>query len=353
VKRKKDERVNAKRFGFMFFCIIFAVFIAISLAFLGIYLSAPKGDAMLRLYLVAALASFIGVMSGISIALLNINYRRSVIEPLEKLSEAAKQVAEGDFSVRLPPLRKDGKKDAFVLLFEDFNTMVSELDSVQMLKSDFVANVSHEIKTPLSVIANYSSMLQSDGITAAEKNEYSAKIAEETKRLSCLVSDILQLSRLENQKIVVSPERYNLSEQLCRCIIGFEKIWEERNIEIVTDLDSGLYLNSDENLLDIVWNNLLSNALKFTPDGGEVKVTAKERDGYAVITVADSGCGMSENDLRHIFEKFYQADTSHKTSGNGLGLALTLEIIRLVKGRIRAESVIDKGSRFTVTLGID
>jgi len=259
-------------------------------------------------------------------------------------------IAAGDFSVRIPQHRRDGKKDEFQILFDDFNMMAQELASTEIMKTDFISNVSHELKTPISVIQNFSAMLQSEGLTDSERKEYAMKIHEATKRLSILVTDILQLSRLENQKIVVNKKSYNLSEQLCSCILGFEQVWENKNIELNSDLDENIELNSDENLLDIVWNNIISNALKFTPENGTVEVTAKRVDGYAVVSVKDNGCGMTEHDIKHVFDKFYQGDTSHAAQGNGLGLALVKRVMDIVGGDISVDSEVGSGSSFAVKI---
>lgn len=350
MKKQRDERITVRHTQLKFFCVLFLLVFAICGAFGAIFYTIPRDGFKNEVYMVLALVTFVAVASGALVGLTALIYKKLVLKPVEILSEAAKKVAEGDFSVRIPPLRKDGRKDEFELLFDDFNTMVSELASTEILKKDFVSNVSHELKTPLAVIQNLSAILQSDGLSEAERKEYAAKIHEATERLSTLVMNILQLSRLENQKIVANKKDYNLSEQLCRCIVGFEKVWEEKKIEIDTNFPEEILLCSDEGLLDIVWNNLISNALKFTPEGGAVKISAKEENEKIVITVEDNGLGMSEHDVKHIFDKFYQADTSHATKGNGLGLALVKEIMNLVKGEISVQSAPGEGSRFTVTL---
>ena len=277
-------------------------------------------------------------------------YRRTFIRPLAQIKYAARTVAAGDYSVRIPDRRKDGKKDEFQVLFDDFNTMVSELASTEILKTAFVSNVSHELKTPLSAIQNLSSMLQSDGLTEEERKDCAGRIATACKRLSILVTDILQLSRLENQSITPQKQTFDLNEQLSRCILGFEHVWEEKNIDVQTDLGEGQYAFGDERLLEIAWNNLLSNAFKFTPPGGSVQVILSQKDGRPTVTVKDSGCGMTEEQIKHAFDKFYQADTSHATMGNGLGLALTKRILTLHGAQIAVESSLQKGSAFTVTL---
>lgn len=349
---KKDLRITVNSTRTILYVIILCVTSALTSGFLFFALRVWNFE-LNAVMTYSILGAFVIFSSGILVFVIWIIYQHFIIKPLDKVRLAAKQVAAGDFSVRIPQHRKDGKKDEFQILYDDFNMMVQELASTEIMKTDFISNVSHELKTPISVIQNFSAMLQSEGLTDSERKEYAIKIHEATKRLSILVTDILQLSRLENQKIVVNKSNYNLSEQLCRCILGFEQVWEDKNIELNSDLDDGLELNSDENLLDIVWNNLISNALKFTPENGTVEITAKKSDGYAVVSVKDNGCGMSARDVKHIFDKFYQADTSHATKGNGLGLALVKEIITLIQGEITVESSQGVGSVFTVKLKLD
>ena len=255
-----------------------------------------------------------------------------------------------DFSVRLSSMRKDGKKDEFEVLFEDFNTMAEELSSTEMMKSDFIANVSHELPPPLAVIQNYATLLQSEYLPDEERRLYPKRISEASRRLSALVTNILQINRLENQKIKPALHPFNLSEALCRCILNYESELDEKEIELYTDLDQDLSLTSDENLLDMVWNNLLSNAVKFTPPRGKIRVMMQQEGDSATVKITDSGCGIDGKSIRRIFDKFYQADPSHATQGNGLGLTLTKRIIDLLEGEILAESMPGVSSAFTVKL---
>lgn len=351
MKKIKDARVTVKGTSFKLYCTLIAIVIAVIGSFFAIFYTMPRdGYLSSEIYFGLALATHVAVSCGLLAAAVGITYKHYVQKPVGELSDAARRVAEGDFSVRMRPLRNDGKMDVIGALYEDFNTMVSELASTEILKKDFVSNISHELKTPLSVIQNLSAMLQSDGLSDKERKEYSVKIYGATKRLSSLVTNILQLSRLENQKIVANRSRYNLSEQLCRCMINYEQVWESKNIETVIDFDENIEVYSDGELFDIVWNNLLSNAFKFTPENGKVSISAKALNGCAVVTVKDSGCGINGQDIKHIFDKFYQADTSHATGGNGLGLALVKEIVTLLKAEISVKSEVGRGSEFTVKI---
>jgi signal transduction histidine kinase len=269
-------------------------------------------------------------------------------KPMLEIGQAARKVAAGDFNVRVHSQRKDDKKDELELLIDDFNKMVKELATIETLKSDFISNISHEIKTPLAIIQSYASALQKDELPKAEKKKYIETILEASQKLSSLVSNILRLNKLESQEII-QTEAYSLDEQLRCCILALEEKFEQKSIEFDADLEE-ITITSDESLMEIVWNNLLTNAIKFTESNGSVKVTLKKYNNKAIVSVSDTGCGMSEETCKKIFERFYQGDTSHSTEGNGLGLALVKRVIDLVEGEINVMSGEGKGTTFTVAL---
>ena len=271
-------------------------------------------------------------------------------EPLHRLAEGTRKVAEGDFSVYVPTVHTSSRLDYLDVMILDFNKMVEELGSVETLKTDFVSNVSHEMKTPIAVIKNYAELLQTDRGTEEERREYARNIEEAAVRLSTLISNILKLNKLENQSIDPDIEDYDLSGQLEMCILQYEELWDEKELELEVDIAERVNVRADRSLMELVWNNLLSNAVKFTEPGGTVTIRQRTAEGQVEVSVTDTGCGMSQESIRHIFDKFYQGDTSHAREGNGLGLALVMRIIDLMNGEITVVSRPGQGSTFTVRL---
>lgn len=344
---KQDPRINAKSMTLGHYIGIFLFVLFFCGSYAGLYFLQIHVETTI-IYIMLSMLTYIVGISVVVCIMIAVFRKRYLMVPVYRISEAARKVTQGDFSVRLKPMRRDGKKDEFEVLFDDFNTMVEELASTEMLKTDFVSNVSHEIKTPLAVIQNYATILQNDNMSEVERKEYLRKIGDASERLTILVTNILQVNRLENQKIKPVFKPFNLSEQMCRCIIGFDTLLDEKEIELDTQLDQNLIMKSDENLLDIVWNNLLSNAIKFTDKGGRIGVYIGKEVDKICVSVKDTGCGISEEAIKHIFDKFYQEDTSHATQGNGLGLALAKRIINLLDGEIVVESVLKEGTTFKV-----
>ena len=273
-------------------------------------------------------------------------------EPMRKLSDAANKVASGDFSVYLETIHTPEKYDYIDVTFLDFNKMVQELGSIETLKNDFVANVSHEIKTPVAVIQNYASAIKDKNLTDEQREEYSDTIIDASKRLTALITNILKLNKLENQEIAPISEPFNLGAQISECAVQFLDMFEKKDIQFEADLDDGVLVQADESMMEIVWNNLFSNALKFTEAGGSISVQLVTQDRNAKVTVTDTGCGMSQDVMARVFDKFYQGDTSHASQGNGLGMALAQRVVERAGGTISVDSEIGKGTSFTVTLPV-
>ena len=279
-----------------------------------------------------------------------IRRRFMVARPVRKIVSAAEQVMKGDFSVRISPLRSVDNEDGFGAIADCFNKMAEELSGIETLRTDFIANVSHELKTPLAVIQNYGTMLQQPDLPEEKRLEYARSVTTASRRLANLITNILKLNKLENQQIYPKVKTYDLGEQLCECLLAFEDAWEEKELEIHTNIEERVLIDADAKLLSLVWNNLFSNAIKFTQSHGKVSLSLTAEGSFAVVQVSDTGCGIPSDVGKHIFEKFYQGDTSHAAQGNGLGLALVKRIMDITGGDISVSSEVGKGSTFTVKL---
>ncbi len=279
-----------------------------------------------------------------------IRRKLTVEKPVKKILEATEKITNGDFSVRIDRGVSLLKNDEFDVIIENLNKMAEELDGIETLRTDFISNVSHELKTPLAAMQNYATLLTAPDLTEEKRTEYTTAIMTSTKRLSNLITNILKLNKLENQQIFPETTKYDLGEQLCECLLNFETVWEKKSIEIETDIQENVIISSDTELLSLVWNNLLSNAFKFTENGGKVSVSLTTDENFIYVSVRDTGCGMTKATGEHIFDKFYQGETSHATRGNGLGLALVKRVIDIVKGEISVQSEVGVGSMFTVKM---
>lgn len=279
-----------------------------------------------------------------------IRRKLTVDRPIKRISQAAEKIMQGDFSVRVKPQSRFGADDSFNEVVDCFNKMAEELSSVETLRTDFIANVSHEMKTPLAVMQNYGTLLQASDLSDEKRIEYAKAITDSCHRMADMITNILKLNRLENQQIYPALCEFDLSEQLCECLLQYENVWESKNIEIETDIAENVTVTADQELLSLVWNNLFSNAFKFTESGGTVSVSLSATEHHAIVKVKDTGCGMTSDTGTHIFEKFYQGDTSHSTTGNGLGLALVKRVVDIMHGEIGVESAVGVGTTFTVRI---
>lgn len=277
---------------------------------------------------------------------LSILMSRFFLRPVTRLSRAMERVAAGDFSVRLDnPGALGEMRDSYA----HFNTMARALAATETLQSDFISNVSHEFKTPINAIEGYAMLMQDAGNDAAMQREYADKILLSTRRLSELVNNILLLSKVDNQTLPPEKHPYRLDEQLRRAILMLERKWTQKQIDWDVDMEEATF-NGNESLLLHVWVNLLDNAIKFDPVGGEIRLRLHSEPDRVLVSISDNGPGIPQEQQSAIFERFYQADGSHKSEGNGLGLALARRIVRMCEGEISVRSEPGKGSCFMVNL---
>ncbi len=301
----------------------------------------PRMDAALWPMLMVALCILFALV-------LTLGFGGQKLRPIHKVNDAMKRVSQGDFSIRLDEREGDGEIRE---LMASYNHMAEELSSIEMFRTDFINNFSHEFKTPIVSIRGFARQLERDDLTDEQRREYTRIIATESERLANMSANVLLLTKLENQQIVTDKTRYRLDEQIRGCILLLEKQWEEKELELKLDLDE-LEYEGNEEMMSHVWVNLLSNAVKFSPEGGVLEAGCMRVQDFIVVRIADHGSGMDAETQARIFEKFYQGDSAHATEGNGLGLSLVKRIVDLHGGKIAVTSAPGQGATFEVYLPV-
>lgn len=321
-----------------FFVVLIVMVIATAIAFM-------YRVAITDMHMIGVLSMLVPIV--VLITLVNFLFTRFIYRYLDKISDAMQKVADGDYTVRL-----DAEKDQpFRELYRNFNTMAEELGGVEMLKNDFINGYAHELRTPITSINGFAEMLLNDDGTLSreEKRSYLEIIASESRRLADLAGNSLLMSRLDTQKIIPDKKPFSLDEQLRRCSILLSGQWTEKDLDMTMDLDEAVYVG-DYDLMQHLWINLLTNAVKYTPKGGSITVTLKNEEKFIAVSVADTGKGIPPEDRERIFDKYYQTDKSHSKRGLGLGLAICKRIVQLCNGSLTVESDVGVGSTFTVKL---
>ena len=272
---------------------------------------------------------------------------RVVLKNIREFIEATEKLSRGDFSARL----NIKKPPEFQILSKNFNAMAEELGGIEVLRTDFINNFSHEFKTPIISIKGFAEILKDDDLSKEEKNEYLDIIIEESKRLSSLATNVLNLSKIETQVILNDIQRFNIGEQIRQSILLLDSKFQAKNILLDINIED-CYINGNKEMLNQVWVNILENAIKFNRENGIVSVNIKKKEENIFIHISDTGLGIAKESIPKIFDKFYQGDTSHSTNGNGLGLAIVKKIVELHNGTIKCDSIVSKGSKFTIMLPI-
>ncbi len=344
-RRSVEKKKNVNIFNRMTLIMILGLFVllvctmtlttALS-ALIARYWQTAKDNLFVFALIILALSVVIGI--GFSLA-----YSAIMVHTSKPYLNALQRISECDFDIRI----KDGPLMSGLHIAENFNEMAKKLASVETLREDFVSNFSHEFKTPIVSISGFAKLLKNPNLTEEERNEYLEVIIDESNRLVHLSESVLTLTRLDSATIV--NEKFLLDEQIRQSMLLFSSACEAKNVELVADLDS-ITVENDKKIVNQIWVNLLSNAVKFTPQGGSISVTARSAENCAVVTIADTGCGMDEETLQNVFNKFYQGDTSHATEGNGLGLAIVKKICDLLQIDISVQSAVGQGSIFTVKI---
>lgn len=345
MKRKKLKRGTFRFSGAVIFFVVIALIIQV--AVLAYDYITQKTD---NKFLIAVLILIVIVLLSVVCTLADIIRRKYTVEkPVNRILDATDKIAKGDFTVRLDVAREYGKYNGFDAIMDNLNVMAAELSKTETLKTDFISNVSHELKTPLAVIKNYAEGLLDEDLDEQTRKKYVKTLAQAANRLNDLIGNVLKLNKLENQEIQPEKETFNLTASLGETIVGFEEWIESKSLDLECELDD-VFVYSSPSLLELVWSNLLSNAIKFTENGGKISVSLQKNGGNAIVKVSDTGCGISPETGARIFEKFYQGDTSRASEGNGLGLALVKKVIDVLGGQISVQSEQGKGSTFTITL---
>lgn len=268
-----------------------------------------------------------------------------MLKPITKLNEATKKVAQGNFNIQLETQRNDEIGE----LTTNFNKMVKDLGSIELLQKEFIDNVSHEIKTPISSIEGFAELLEAEDLTKEERIEYSNIIKEEANRLLNLSTNMLKLSKLQNQSKIIAKDEINIAEQIRKAITLLEPKWSEKEIIFNVSLEERYFIG-DEDLIFQIWVNLIGNAIKFSKQNGKIEITLKQKADFLEITIKDNGKGMNKEEISRIFTRFYQIDKSHSTEGNGLGLAIVKRIIDLSEGLIEVQSQENNGTTMIIQL---
>ena len=344
-KQKTKEQLSPMRRKISAMLTLQTFFVVLIVMVIATAIALMYRVAITDMHMIGVLSMLVPIV--VLITLVNFLFTRFIYRYLDKISDAMQKVADGDYTVRL-----DAEKDQpFRELYRNFNTMAEELGGVEMLKNDFINGYAHELRTPITSINGFAEMLLNDDGTLSreEKRSYLEIIASESRRLADLAGNSLLMSRLDTQKIIPDKKPFSLDEQLRRCSILLSGQWTEKELDMTMDLDEAVYVG-DYDLMQHLWINLLTNAVKYTPKGGSITVTLKNEEKFIAVSVADTGKGIPPEDRERIFDKYYQTDKSHSKRGLGLGLAICKRIVQLCNGTLEVESEVGVGSTFTVRL---
>ncbi len=337
------RKLTSRIIFWLIFIVVFVASLIFSIMYFVEQMWHLTEDSSQYLWVFAVVSLGVGIIVGTVLSLI---YSRAIKKITKPYIDAIERVKNGDYSVSV----EDGLLLQNSNMAQSFNNMIRRLASVETLHENFISDFSHEFKTPIVSISGFAKLLKDPNLTEEERNEYLDVIISESERLVSLSQSVLMLTRLDDQVVEKAP--FLLDEQLRQSVLLFDKALKERDISV--DLDAPtISICSSQKLLSQVWVNLLNNAIKFSPNGTEVKITAKTEGNFAVVTVADNGCGMDEQTMQNIFDKFFQGDKSRSVEGNGLGLAIVKKIMKLVSGEITVQSKVGVGSVFTVKLPLE
>lgn len=327
---------------------LFYVFVQRSINIKLIEINEQQGQSIKDLLNISSRSIRVSIVSILLITMaLMQNISRKIVNPIKKITDATKKVASGDFTIELETKRNDEIGE----LTHNFNKMVKELNSIECLQKDFINNVSHEIKTPISSIQGFAKLLEADDLSKEERKEYAEIIKEESDRLLYLSTNILKLAKLENQERIMNKTKVNIAEQIRRTISVLEPKWKEKNIKFNVSLKEQEFLG-EKDLMYQVWMNIIENSIKFSKQDGQIDVKMKTNQDSIIVEIKDYGIGMEEEEAKKIFDRFYQVDKSHTKPGAGLGMTIAKRIVELSGGKIEVKSKLNESTTFIVTLPI-
>ncbi len=347
------NKIKARYSIRFYFVVIVFIIIAATAAVTGIIffllslIPAIKNSLYSSIYPVLAAFAVACIIIGTAFSAVTSKF---ILARIKNVQDGMREISKGNFSVRVEDQDRKNKPSEFGELERTFNKMASDLDGIELFRNDFINNFSHEFKTPIVSIKGFARQLQSENLTDEQRREYVEIISSESDRLSKMSTNILLLTKLENQQIVSEKTVFSLDEQIRNSIILLEPRWSEKNIELDLDLPDSVEYNFNEEMLSHVWINLITNAINFTGEDGKITVKLIENESFVTCSISDNGIGMNKETLNRIFEKFYQGDKSHQANGNGIGLNIVKRIVALASGEIKVDSSLGEGSTFTVIL---
>ena len=349
--RRRQKKKGGKRvsLGWLLLAFMLAILLNAGLMTSSSYMLIMRTGILKSITRSAFWPMFLVLLCMFFILLLGVVLGRYQIRPIHRVIRAMRKVSQGDFSERL---QEDDCVGEIQELVSSYNHMAEELSGIEMFRKDFINNFSHEFKTPIVSIRGFAKQLEREDISEEQRREYTRIIVTESERLANMSANVLLLTKLENQQIIANREKYALDEQIRSCILLLEKQWSDKNLDLRLELDPLIY-EGDEEMMSHVWVNLISNAIKFSPEGGVLELGCMRVQDFIVAHVRDKGIGMDEITQSRVFEKFYQGDTAHATEGNGLGLPLARRIVELCGGKITVQSAPGQGTTFSVYLPVE
>ncbi len=339
--KKSEEHKQRFALTLLFSLVVFIILvITISIVNLIVLILARLGFFASNRFNLSVVEFVLVMITGASLAigtLIAVLLGKIPLKPFNTMINGLNRLAKGDYKTRIKFGKLLRHHPAMNELTDSFNKLAEELDNTEMLRADFINNFSHEFKTPIVSIAGFAKLLKRGKISPEQQLEYLNVIEEESLRLADMATNVLNMTKVENQNIITEATKFNLSEQIRNCVLLLERKWSKKSIEFSMDFGEHI-LEGDEELLKQVWLNLVDNAIKFSPQGGLVEIGIQSDDQCVHVSVINEGEEIPKEYQKRIFDKFYQMDESHAAEGNGIGLAVVKRIAELHGGAVSVHS---------------